>query len=225
MSLVIKILTPFVWWFCRLLFGIRFTGIDNIPLSGACIIAPNHVTFADPIWITIPVKRRIYYMAWDKPFDIPILGWLMRAFGAFPLNVETADRSAHRSAIKVLTGNRALVIFPEGGRAKTGKLEPFRLGAFRLALRYGIPIVPVTIRGAYAIWPVGQVLPRLSKQLFVTYHPPIAVERAPDDISKAELKARARLLAQRTRASIASALDAESLPEDEEDYRTLESEA
>lgn len=153
-------------------------------------------------------------MAWDKPFEIPVLGFLMRTFGAFPLNVETIDKSAHRSAIKVLERGRALVVFPEGGRTRTGCLEPFKPGAFRLALIHGAPIVPVTIRGANSIWPVGQMLPRPGK-LTITYHPPITVERLSSEVSRVEMREHARSLASRARAVVASALPPENIHEDD----------
>jgi 1-acyl-sn-glycerol-3-phosphate acyltransferase len=153
-------------------------------------------------------------MAWDRPFDIPLLGFLMRTFGAFPLNLESIDAGAHRAAVEVLRSGRALVVFPEGGRSKTGRLEPFKPGAFRLAIRYGAPVVPVTILGAYRVWPVGKFFPRPGK-LTITYHPAIEVPRAEEGVSRPELRDRARLLARRTREAVASALDPASLPEDE----------
>lgn len=213
MRFVIEVLRPFAWWMCRLLFKVEFHGVENIPDEGACLITPNHITYADPIWITIPIRRRVYYMAWDKPFEIPGLGFIMRSFGAFPVNLEAADASAQRSANEVLRNGRALVIFPEGGRTRTGKLMPFKMGAFRFALTHGVPIVPVTINGAEKIWPVGRMFPRPGK-LVITYHPPIAAERAPQAISRVELKARARLLARATHDKVASALNPSSLPED-----------
>lgn len=212
MRFVIRALTPLVWWFCRVVFKIEFHGVENIPLEGPCIITPNHITYADPIWITIPMPRRIYYMAWNKPFQIPVLGLLMRVFGAFPVNLDVAaDASAQREAIELLRKGRALVMFPEGGRTRTGKLMPFKMGAFRMALTHGIPIVPVTIRGAENIWPVGQMLPRPGK-LTITYHPPIEVERLNAETSRLELKESARRLARRTHDVVAGALDPASLP-------------
>ncbi|HJZ69117.1 MAG TPA: lysophospholipid acyltransferase family protein [Blastocatellia bacterium] len=212
MRIVIFVLRPFARWLCRLLFKIEFRGVENIPLVGACIITPNHVTYADPIWITIPILRRVYYMAWDKPFEIPVLGQVMRMFGAFPVNLDVAaDASAQREAIEMLRKNRALVIFPEGGRTKTGKLMPFKMGAFRLAMAHDVPIVPVSIRGAGRIWPVGQVFPRPGK-LTITYHPPIKVGRVGDDTSKVEIKKRARQLAKETHDVVASSLDVGTMP-------------
>ena len=215
MTFLINLLRPLARLFCRILFKIEFYGVENIPREGACIITPNHVTYADPVWITIPIVRRVYYMAWDKPFEIPGLGLLMRMFGAFPVNLDGAvDASAQREAIDLLRNGRALVMFPEGGRTKTGKLMPFKMGAFRFALTHGVPIVPVTINGAEKIWPVGRMLPRPGK-LVITYHTPIPAEQAPENISRTELKAMARVLARKTHDTVASALDPSSLPETE----------
>jgi len=212
MRFLIAVLSPLVHWFSRLAFKINFHGVENIPGEGACIITPNHITYADPIWITIPIRRRIYYMAWDKPFRIPVLGLLMRMFGAFPVNLDVAaDASAQREAIELLRSGRALVMFPEGGRTRTGKLMPFKMGAFRLALAHGVPIVPVSIRGADEIWPVGRILPRPG-HLTITYHPPIEVERIHEDASRSELKERARQLARLTHDTVASALDPLRVP-------------
>lgn len=213
MSFLIAVLRPIARWLCRLLFRIEFHGVDNIPDTGACIITPNHLTYADPIWITIPILRRVYYMAWDKPFEIPGLGLLMKMFGAFPVNLDVAaDASAQREAIEKLRSGRVLVIFPEGGRTKTGKLMPFKMGAFRLALTHGIPIVPVSIKGAERIWPVGQLLPRTGK-VSITYHPPIKVSQVEEGVSRIELKERARQLARITHDVVASGLDPSSIPE------------
>jgi 1-acyl-sn-glycerol-3-phosphate acyltransferase len=222
MRFLIAVLSPVVWWFCRLLFKIEFHGIENIPGDGACIITPNHATYADPIWITIPVPRRVYYMAWDKPFRIPVLGLLMRIFGAFPVNLDVAaDASAQREAIELLQKGRALVMFPEGGRTRTGKLMPFKMGAFRLALAHGVPIVPVSIKGAGKIWPVGQMLPRPGK-LTITYHPPINIERVAEEATRSEVKELARGLARKTHDVVASALDPESLPVGDSEAVTFE---
>lgn len=219
MTFLIAVLRPFTRWLCRLLFKIEFHGVENIPNEGACIITPNHVTYADPIWITIPIRRRVYYMAWDKPFEIPGLGLLMRMFGAFPVNLDVAaDASAQREATDRIRNGRALVMFPEGGRTKTGKLMPFKMGAFRLALAHGIPIVPVSLSGADRIWPAGQLFPRPGK-LTITYHPPIRVDIVEEGITRVELKDRARRLARTTHDVVASALDPNALS-DADDNQT-----
>lgn len=214
MTVFIKVLRPFARFLCRILFKIEFHGVENIPSTGGCIITPNHVTYIDPIWISVPINRQVNYMAWDKPFEIPVLGSIMRWFGAFPVNLETVDSGAQKEAMEVLRKQLALVIFPEGGRAKAGRLMPFKMGAFRFALSSGVPILPVTIKGAEHVWPVGQFLPHPGK-IVVTYHPPITVERVPEDISRQELKQLARQLARQTHDVVASALDPSNLPEHE----------
>ena len=136
----------------------------------------------------------------------------MRMFGAFPVNLDVAaDASAQREAIEMLRKGLALVMFPEGGRTRSGKLMPFKMGAFRMALVHGVPIVPVTIKGGDTIWPVGQMLPRPGK-LTITYHSPIEVQRLPDETNRLALKDRARQLSRKTHDAVASALDPASLP-------------
>lgn len=207
MGLIITLLKPLVWAACRILFRIEFQGADNIPSTGACLITPNHFTYLDPIWITIPIKRRVYYMAWDKPFKIPVLGQMMRIFGAFPVRLEAApDASAQRKSTDLLSQDRALIIFPEGGRSHTPNVTPFKLGAFRLALVHGAPIVPVTISGGYEIWPTGKILPRFGK-VRVIFHPRIPVERVADETTNVELKRLARSLALEAHTIVANALD------------------
>jgi 1-acyl-sn-glycerol-3-phosphate acyltransferase len=213
MKWVIDIIRPFVRWLCRVWFKAEFRGVENIPAQGACLITPNHASYADPVWITVPIRRRVYYMAWDKPFKIPVLGLLMRVFGAFPVSLEAVDASAQRAAHEVLRTGKALVIFPEGGRTRNGKLMPFKMGAFRFALTYGVPVVPVSINGGEKIWPVGSFFPRVAK-LIVTYHPPIAVEQLPEGTSRVELKSRARELARRTYEAVASAVAPDMLPDE-----------
>jgi len=204
MKVIITVLRPVVWLFCRMVFRIAFEGVENIPAKGPCLIVPNHATFADPIWITIPIKRRVYYMAWDKPFEIPVLGFLMRIFGAFPVRLDTVDASAQREAIDLLGQGKALVIFPEGGRTRDGELMPFKQGAFRLALTFGVPIVPVAISGGYEIWPASRLLPRPGR-LKVRFLPTIQVDRVSQGTTNAELKQLSRHLAAETRDKIRKA--------------------
>ncbi|HKF53970.1 MAG TPA: lysophospholipid acyltransferase family protein [Blastocatellia bacterium] len=207
MRVIISVLRPVVWLFCRIVFRITFQGVENVPAKGACLIVPNHATFADPIWITIPIKRRVYYMAWDKPFEIPILGFLMRIFGAFPVRLDTVDASAQREAMDLLGQGKALVIFPEGGRTRNGELMPFKQGAFRLALTFGVPIVPVAISGGYEIWPASRMLPRPGR-LNVRFLPAVQVNRVPVGTSNTELKQLSKHLASETQDKIRKASSA-----------------
>jgi 1-acyl-sn-glycerol-3-phosphate acyltransferase len=213
MRFILFIVRPIALGLSRFFFKIKFRGVENIPDEGACIVTPNHQAYADPIWVTIPFRRRIYYMAWAKMFKVPLLGVVMRVFGAFPVKLESADPKAQREAVDLLKRRCALVIFPEGGRTTDGKLMPFKAGAFRLALAQGVSILPVTIEGGYEIWPRHKIFPRPG-DLTITFHKPILVERATDEVSRVEMKARAKDLAYQTRAIVASALDHSSLDEE-----------
>jgi len=144
-------------------------------------------------------------MAWDKPFQIPVLGFLMRIFGAFPVRLDTVDASAQREAIDLLERGKALVIFPEGGRTRSGELMQFKPGAFRLALTFGVSIVPVAISGAYEIWPASRLLPRPGR-LKIQYLRRIDVDRVAPETSNADLKRLSRHLAAQTRDQIRGAI-------------------
>jgi 1-acyl-sn-glycerol-3-phosphate acyltransferase len=166
------------------------------------VITPNHVSFMDPILITIPIRRALHYMALEPFFRIAGLGALMRWARAFPVQEGEPDGPAVRRALRLLRQGEPLVIFPEGGRSPDGRLQPFRPGAFRLALATGAPVLPVTIVGAFEAWPAGRRLPRPGR-VTITYHPPIDETALPPDVDR---KARPDLLMELVRERIAADL-------------------
>jgi 1-acyl-sn-glycerol-3-phosphate acyltransferase len=137
-------------------------------------------------------------MAWSKLFSVPMFGPFIRLLRAFPVEIEASDGRAVREAVRLLRAGEALMIFPEGGRTPDGGLQPFRLGAFRLAVAHGTPVLPVSIAGGFESWPPGRALPRPGR-ITITYHPPLH-PRACGDRREA-----ARDLCDRTLAAIASA--------------------
>jgi 1-acyl-sn-glycerol-3-phosphate acyltransferase len=178
-------------------FGIRFEGIEHIPQEGPLLITPNHVTFADPPLVSIPIRRPIHYMAWDRLFDIPGFAWLIRRLRAFPVDIESADPRATRAAVRLLDDGHVVMIFPEAARSLDGKLQRFKLGAFRLACARGVPVLPVTILGGHEAWPPGRMLPRPGR-LTIIYHPVVTPPAGGD------LRHAARILADRVREAVAS---------------------
>lgn len=203
---VLDVFRPAVWFSARLYFGIRFEGVANIPRDGPLLITPNHVTFADPPLVSIPIRRPVHYMAWNRLFDIRGLSWLIRRLRAFPVDIESADPKATRAAVRLLDAGQAVMIFPEAGRSLDGRLQRFKLGAFRLACARGVPVLPVTIIGGHESWPPGRVLPRPGR-LTVIYHTPVA---PPADVE--DLRHAARQLANRVREAVASRLPADINP-------------
>ena len=182
----------------RLYFGLRLTGTEHIPPLGPVVIVPNHQTYADPVLVTIPVRRPIYYMAWNRLFDIRGLNWMIRRLRAFPVQIESRDPRATREAVRLLQAGEAVMIFPEGSRSLDGRVGLFKPGAFRLAVSLGVPILPVTIAGGHEAWPPGRTLPRRGT-MTITYHP--LVYPSVDG----EARTAARELAEQTRAAIVGA--------------------
>ncbi len=111
-------------------------------------------------------------------FRIPLLGPLLRAFGAFPVNVKIGDRGALRLSLEHLQQGGALMIFPEGSRTRTGEMLPFKHGMIRLALESGAPIIPVTIVGGYRALSPQMRFPRPTK-VKVYYHVPMESDLFP----------------------------------------------
>ncbi|MGH7356571.1 MAG: lysophospholipid acyltransferase family protein [Candidatus Rokuibacteriota bacterium] len=200
---VIDVFRPAIHGVSRLYFGLRLLGTAHIPAEGPLIITPNHQTFADPPLVTIPVRRRVYYMAWDKLFDIRGLSWLIRRLRAFPVDIESRDPRATREARRILEQGAALMIFPEAERSVDGRVGRFKPGAFRLAVSVGAPVLPVTIAGGWESWPPGRLVPRPGR-ITITYHPPLRPDPSLD------ARAAARGLADRARAVIESALPAQA---------------
>jgi len=196
---VIDVFRPAVHRLSRLYFGLELRGVEHIPSSGPLLITPNHQTYADPPLVSIPVRRRIYYMAWSRLFEVPGLSMLIRRLRAFPVSLQGTDPRATREAVRLLRGGHALMIFPEGGRSPDGSLGRFRPGAFRLAASLEVPVLPVTIAGGHESWPPGRRLPRRG-QITITYHPALRSDAVQD------CREAAHHLAERTRLAIASAL-------------------
>ena len=195
---VLDLFRPSFHALCRAYFGLTLHGVEHIPATGAVVIAPNHQTYADPPLVTIPVRRPVYYMAWNRLFVIPVFGWFIRRLRAFPVDVDARDSRATREVIRILKAGEAVMIFPEGERSRDGQVAPFKIGAFRLAASLGVPVLPVTIAGGYESWPPGETLPRRGR-ISITYHPLVT----PDP--NADSRTVARDLMERTRAAILSA--------------------
>ncbi|MDQ3817874.1 MAG: 1-acyl-sn-glycerol-3-phosphate acyltransferase [Acidobacteriota bacterium] len=157
---------------CRLFWRISYKGVENIPKTGGLLIASNHQTYLDPMWKSLPIRRQIRYLAWSESFDWPFVGKMITALGAWPIELEKADRKLFRRTLQWLRQGGAMVIYPEGGRClEDGEMLRFKAGGARMALEANIPILPITIRGGQRVWPRGWSFPRLFRKVEVVYHP------------------------------------------------------
>lgn len=197
----LELCRPGVWTAARAFFRIRFEGAEHVPLAGPVLLTPNHVSFMDPVLLTIPIRRPLHYMALEPFFQKPVLGPLMRWCRAFPIEEGEANTAAFRGVIRLLRAGEALVVFPEGGRSPDGGLQHFYPGAFRFALATGTPVVPVTIDGGFEAWPLQRRLPR-PHPIRITYHPPVTAADLPPSTDR---KAAPAAFAALVRKMVASA--------------------
>lgn len=134
----------------HLLFPCRTVGAENLP-EGGVLLCANHVSGWDPIVIALNLPRdsRLTVMAKDQLFRIPVLGYLLRKLGIFPVKRGGNDLTAIKTAMKALTGGNRLLVFPEGTRVEEqGEVEA-KGGVTMMATRTGVPMVPVYCGGKH----------------------------------------------------------------------------
>jgi 1-acyl-sn-glycerol-3-phosphate acyltransferase len=135
---------------------VRVEGIENIP-PGPCVFAANHASNLDGPILLPAIPRRISLFAKRELFRLPVLGLGMRLAGF--VAVDRAGKQAGSGvamAVSTLKGGLSVFIFPEGTRSGDGRLQPFKKGAFAMAMEAGAPIVPVAIAGTYRLLPRGK---------------------------------------------------------------------
>lgn len=144
----------------RLLFRLRVEGQGHVPASGGVLLVANHASYLDPPVVGCALNRPVRFMAKAELFEIPVLRWLIRKLGAFPVQRGGFDRRAVRRAIELLREGEVVCLFPEGTRTRTGSLLPFQRGAGLIALRAGVPVLPIGIVNTFKPFAGGRFLPR-----------------------------------------------------------------
>lgn len=139
-----------VW--CRL----TVEGRHNVPSEGPFILAPTHRSIIDSPVASAATRRRMRFMGADKWWEVNAqFGWMLTALGGFPVTRGTADREALKRCIAVLEGGEPLVLFPEGERKSGPTIQPLFDGAAYIAVKAGVPIVPMGIGGSERVMPKG----------------------------------------------------------------------
>jgi len=131
----------------RLLLRCKVAGRENVPQHSACIVVANHINLLDSPLLGVSLGRKVYFMAKEELFQLYFIGWLAKQFGAFSVAKGKLNRRARRRALELLARGQVLIILPEGKRSEDGKLGQAYPGAALLAVKGGVPIVPVGISG------------------------------------------------------------------------------
>lgn len=126
----------------------RFYGLENIPETGGVIVAVNHMSRMDiPLVLVNPVRPEITALVADKYATFPGLNWIINTAGGIYLDRDRADFGAFRDAVKLIKSGVAMGIAPEGTRSKSGEMIEGKPGMILLAMRTGVPIIPVGLSG------------------------------------------------------------------------------
>lgn len=135
-------------------FRTKVVGRENLPATGGVVLAGNHISYADPVLLWIRSPRPVHFMAKSELWHVTLIGWFLDQVWAFPVNRGASDRTALAKAAEYLAEGEPVGIFPEGTRNRDGEAEA-QGGAAFVALRAGVPIVPVGIAGTDRISPKG----------------------------------------------------------------------
>ena len=149
--------------FVTILFFVKKVGEENIPKEGACIVCPNHISNWDPLIMEVCTKRSLRMMAKIELFKNPILKALAFIFKIFPVKRGEGDVEAIKNALRVLKNKEVLCLYPEGTRKGMEKGIKPKNGAVLIAIKAGVPIIPVGIQGEF----------KLFRQMKINYGKPI----------------------------------------------------
>ena len=145
-------------------------GDENVPETGGAILASNHLSFSDSIFLPLVLRRRVTFLAKSDYFTgRGVKGRLTAAFikGAGQLPVDRsggrASEAALQTGLKVLRRGDVLGIYPEGTRSPDGRLYRGKTGVARLALEAGVPVLPVAMIGTDKVQPIGRRMPRIGR--------------------------------------------------------------
>lgn len=164
------ILRAFLTPFLMILFRPKVKGLRHVPASGPVIIASNHLSFSDSIFMPLVVPRKVTFLAKSEYFTSPGPKGLLKKLTFIALGQVPVDRSGGRrseaaliTGLKVLAEGKCLGIYPEGTRSPDGRLYKGRTGIARLAIESGAPIIPVAMFNTEKIQPTGTVVPKVMR--------------------------------------------------------------
>lgn len=148
----------FFWLVFHSFWPLKIVGKENVPKSGPALIVSNHLSMVDPFVVGFGADRLVSFMGKEELFRTPIVGFLVRKLGSFPVDRSRRDPASMRIALTILKDGDLLGMFPEGTRSTTGEMQELRAGAARLASRTHAPIVPVAVINTDRALPPGKFI-------------------------------------------------------------------
>jgi 1-acyl-sn-glycerol-3-phosphate acyltransferase len=149
---------PFLYWLLRglarpvlrSLFNLRTEGLEHLPARGPYILAANHANYLDGVVLGTVVPHKVTFLVMPSVYhSTPLHPPFHRHVGSIPINLERPDPGAIKRALRTLEEGTVVGIFPEGPFSRNGRLGRGQPGVAIIALRSGVPVVPVAIRGTY----------------------------------------------------------------------------
>jgi 1-acyl-sn-glycerol-3-phosphate acyltransferase len=156
----------------RLVFRPQVSGAENVPATGPAILASNHLSYSDWMFMPLTLPRRVTFVAKAEYFTTPgIKGWFQRKFfsgsGQVPIDRSgaTAAEGALTAAKRILAEGELFGIYPEGTRSHDGRLYRGKTGVARLALESRVPVIPVAVLGTDVVAPPGKTFGRFTRPI------------------------------------------------------------
>lgn len=215
-----NVFKPIVVLILRLVWRPAIEGAERIPDRGAVILASNHVSGADTVFMPAQVRRTVRFLAKSDFYSggslmNRVLGLFLRSIGVMPVNRSggAASRTAIAAGLTVLERGEVLGIYPEGTRSPDGRLYRGRTGAARMALESGCPIIPIAMLGAYEAQKGRTFLPRRRPRIRVLVGEPIDARAAVAQVEAVSEGERLRALTDRVMDAIAAMSGQEQVPE------------
>lgn len=146
------ILRPLLKFWLRL----DVSGADEVPVSGPVIIASTHLSHGDSLAIAVAANRPVFFLGDLKLVSTPVLGPLLPKLGMIPLRRGEADAHALELIGAVLKKDACIAVYPEGSRSRDGKVHRLRSGVARVASEHRVAVIPATVQGITARWPIGK---------------------------------------------------------------------
>jgi 1-acyl-sn-glycerol-3-phosphate acyltransferase len=166
----------------RLVYRPRARGLQNLPKTGPFILASNHLSFVDSLFIPLVCPRDVVFLGKADYFDKARSRWFMKAANVIPVRREggSASEAAILTGVGALREGHVVGIYPEGTRSPDGRLYRGKTGVARMVLEAQVPVVPVAVHGTPEIMPLDAKAPRLSGRPTVTFGKPLYFDRYHD---------------------------------------------